>query len=117
MLKQVFISALGLGLSSILGSAIGLTVKKIPHKWNDIFMGFCAGMMLAASLVCLLLPSVEATPPSGWWQAGVGVVAGVLLIGLMDKFTPHLHHLYPEPYTGRCARRVSENAWILLRPF
>lgn len=93
MLQQVLVCSLGLGLSSILGSAIGLTVRKIPHKWNDIFMGFCAGMMLAASLVCLLLPSVEATPPAGWWQCGAGVVCGVLLIGLMDRFTPHLHHL------------------------
>lgn len=92
-MNQVLISALGLGLSSLLGSAIGLTIKKIPHKWNDIFMGYCAGMMLAASMVCLLLPAVEATPPSGWWQSASGVVAGVLLIGLMDKFTPHLHHL------------------------
>lgn len=93
MLNQVIWCALGLGLSSILGSVIGLAVRKIPHKWNDIFMGFCAGMMLAASVVCLLLPSVDSTPPSGWWQAAGGVVCGVLLIGVMDKFTPHLHHL------------------------
>ncbi|MBD5184336.1 MAG: ZIP family metal transporter [Bacteroidales bacterium] len=93
MLQQVLISALGLGLASIIGSAIGLTVRKIPHKWNDIFMGFCAGMMLAASIVCLLVPSVEATPVSGWWQPALGVIGGVMLIGLMDKFTPHLHHL------------------------
>ncbi len=93
MLQQVLISAAGLGLSSIVGSAIGLTVRKIPHKWNDIFMGFCAGMMLAASIVCLLFPSVEATPPAGWWQAAIGVVCGVMLVGIMDRFTPHLHHL------------------------
>lgn len=93
MLNQVVISALGLGLASIIGSAIGLIVRKIPHKWNDIFMGFCAGMMLAASIVCLLVPSIDSTSPSGWWQAALGTVGGVLLIGLMDKLTPHLHHL------------------------
>lgn len=93
MINQVLWSSLGLGLSSLFGSVIGLIVKKIPHKWNDIFMGFCAGMMLAASLVCLLLPAVESVSPSGWWQPALGVVAGVALVGLMDKFTPHLHHL------------------------
>lgn len=93
MNQQVIWSAVGLGLSSILGSVIGLTVKKIPHKWNDIFMGFCAGMMLAASIVCLLLPSVETVGLSQWWQPALGVLAGVLLIGVMDRFTPHLHRL------------------------
>ena len=93
MNTSVIWSSLGLGLSSILGSVIGLIVRKIPHKWNDIFMGYCAGMMLAASIICLLLPSIEDLSPTEWWQPALGVICGVLLIGLMDKFTPHLHHL------------------------
>ena len=93
MIKEVLLSAAGLGLSSILGSAIGLFVKRIPHKWNDIFMGFCAGMMLAASQVCLLLPAIQSTTPMEWWQVAVGTAAGVLFVGMMDKFTPHLHRL------------------------
>lgn len=93
MIEQVLWSALGLGLSSVAGSAVGLIVRKIPHKWNDILMGLCAGMMLAASIVCLILPAVESVSSAGWWQVVAGVVAGVLLIDLMDKFTPHLHHL------------------------
>lgn len=90
---QIIWASIGLGLSSILGSVIGLIVRRIPHKWNDIFMGYCAGMMLAASVLCLLLPSVGNLSPLEWWQPILGVIAGVLLIGLMDKFTPHLHHL------------------------
>lgn len=89
----MFLAALGLGLSSVAGSAIGLVVRKIPHKWNDIFMGLCAGMMLAASIVCLILPAVEGAGAGGWWQVLLGIAAGVMLIDLMDKFTPHLHHL------------------------
>lgn len=93
MIKQVIWSAVGIGLSSILGSIIGLFVKKIPHKWNDIFMGFCAGMMLAASIVCLILPAIESVSLIQWWQPVLGAVAGVALVGLMDRFTPHLHRL------------------------
>ena len=93
MFKIVLICAAGLGLASVLGSVIGLVVKKIPHKWNDIFLGLCSGMMLAAALVCLILPAIDMLPPSGWWQVVVGTVAGLLLVGLMDKFTPHLHRL------------------------
>lgn len=89
----MLICAGGLGLASLLGSTVGLAVRKIPHRWNDIFLGFCAGMMLTASLVCLIVPAVDMAGRGGWWQPLLGVVMGVLLIAVLDKFTPHLHHL------------------------
>lgn len=93
MTSPVLTSALGLGLASLLGSGLGLIIKKIPHRWNDIFLGFCAGMMLAASLVCLIMPAVEMITPQYWWQIILGVAAGVALIGFLDYVTPHLHRL------------------------
>ena len=57
--QQMLICAGGLGLSSLFGSTVGLFVRKIPHRWNDIFLGFCAGMMLTASLVCLIVQAVS----------------------------------------------------------
>lgn len=87
------VSALGLGLASIAGSAAGLLIRKVSHRWNDIFLGFCAGMMLAASLVCLLLPAIRETDITGLWQVASGTAAGVMLVGVLDKFTPHLHRL------------------------
>jgi len=93
MLGQVAIAAAGLGLASLAGSVVGLVIKRIPHKWNDIFMGFCAGTMLAAAIVGLVLPAVEQTSPMGWWQVALGVAAGVALISMLDYVTPHLHHL------------------------
>lgn len=92
-MNEVWISAAGLGLSSIFGSAIGLAVRKIPHRLNDTFLGFCAGMMLAASIVCLVMPAVEMLKPPMWWMVALGVIGGVALIGLLDRITPHLHHL------------------------
>lgn len=91
--QQLLVCAGGLGLSSMAGSAAGMIVRRIPHKWNDIFLGFCAGMMLTASLVCLIVPSVEAAGKSGWWQPVTGVILGVMLIAVLDKVTPHLHHI------------------------
>lgn len=93
LFHQILICAAGLGLASLLGSTIGLAVKKIPHRWNDIFLGFCAGMMLTASLVCLIMPAVEMAGKGGWWQPLIGVALGVALVGLLDKITPHIHHL------------------------
>lgn len=91
--EQLLICAGGLGLASLLGSTVGLVVRKIPHRWNDIFLGFCAGMMLTASLACLIMPAVEMAGRGGWWQPLIGVALGVLLVAVLDKITPHLHHL------------------------
>lgn len=91
--QQMLICAGGLGLASLIGSSAGMVVRKIPHRWNDIFLGFCAGMMLTASLVCLIVPAVDMAGPGGWWQPLVGVALGVLLIAALDRLTPHLHHL------------------------
>ncbi len=91
--QQMLVCAGGLGLASLLGSSIGLVVRKIPHRWNDIFLGFCAGMMLTASLACLIMPAVEMAGRDGWWQPVTGVALGVLLVALLDRITPHLHHL------------------------
>ncbi len=93
MISDVTISALALGISSLLGSFIGFFFKRIPHKLNDIFLGFCAGMMLGAAVVCLILEGVELAGSTGWWQVTIGVICGVLLISCIDFLTPHLHHL------------------------
>jgi zinc transporter, ZIP family len=92
-MSSFWIVAGGLGASSLFGSLLGMFFRKIPHKWNDTFLGFCAGMMLGASIVCLLMPAVKMSLPGGWWQVIVGVILGVLLISALDYFTPHLHHI------------------------
>ena len=93
MWQQLLVCAAGLGLASLVGSTGGMGVRRIPHRLNDIFLGFCAGMMLTASLVCLIVPSVEMAGRAGWWQPIVGVAAGVALIAVLDRITPHLHHI------------------------
>ncbi len=105
----VIICAAGLGLSSLFGSAAGLLFRRIPHKWNDIFLGFCAGMMLAASLVCLILPGFEAVEGLDVWQVVAGVVLGVILVGFLDFVTPHLHNfsgIDPEAHRETSVNKV-----------
>ena len=92
-MQSVWISAIGLCLSSVIGSIIGLSFKGLSHRWNDIIMGFCAGVMLAASVIGLILPATEMAGSSGWWQVSIGVMIGALFLSLLDKITPHLHKL------------------------
>ena len=107
MTRELLISAAGLGLSSLLGSILGLIIRRIPHSWNDVLLGFCAGMMLTASIVCLIMPAIEMSTMAQWWQIAVGITLGVILIGLIDKITPHLHHISgieePERHTTSVA--------------
>lgn len=113
MITEVFICCIILGLSSLAGSTIGLAVRRIPHRWNDIFLGLCAGMMLAASIVCLILQAVDSVTPSGWWQIVLGVCAGVAMISILDRVTPHLHHLSGISENERHLNNASLNRTLL----
>ena len=92
-MQAVWISALALCLASVIGSLIGLTFKGLSHKANDIIMGFCAGIMLAASVVGLILPATDMATGGGWWQVAIGVLLGAIFLNLLDNITPHLHRI------------------------
>lgn len=90
---QVWISAAGLSLATILGSILGFFVKELPSRWNGIFLGFCAGIMLSAATIGLILPAVQSVDISNWWLIITGVILGMLFLNLLDLLTPHLHHI------------------------
>lgn len=92
-MKVVAITALAVGGATVLGALIGFGFKRIPHKWNDAILGFAAGIMLAAAVLGLILPSVEAVGKEGLYITALGVFAGALFLNFADKLTPHLHHL------------------------
>lgn len=90
-MTQVWVSAVGLCGASIIGSAVGFFIKELPHKWNDTLLGYCAGLMLAASTLGLIVPAFEQAQQ--WWWAVGGVMAGALFLNVLDLITPHLHHI------------------------
>lgn len=92
-MQQVWISAAGLAIATIIGSVLGFIVKALPHKWNDAVLGYCAGIMLAASTIGLIVPAAESAGLSGWWLILTGVILGMLFLNLLDLVTPHLHML------------------------
>lgn len=90
-MSQIWISAAGLALATVLGSLLGFFIKAMPHKWNDAVLGFCAGIMLAVSSVGLIVPAAESAGLPHWWLIVIGVVLGMLLLNILDLLTPHLH--------------------------
>lgn len=93
MLENVLISAAGLCGATILGSLIGFFIKKVSHKWNDIILGYCAGIMLAAAILGLIVPATESVSSKGLILVFAGVIIGALFLNILDKITPHLHNI------------------------
>ena len=92
-MTMVLLTALGVGGATLFGSVLGFIFRKISHKFSDIVLSFAAGIMLAAAVLGLILPSVEYGGQFGLVYAVVGIFTGAFVMSLMDKLVPHLHRL------------------------
>lgn len=92
-MKLVLLTALGVGGATVIGAIIGFLFKKISHRFSDIVLAFAAGVMLAAAVLGLILPSVEYGGKYGLIITVAGIFAGAASLNLIDKLTPHLHNL------------------------
>ncbi len=92
-MQSVWISAAGLCGATLLGTILGFFIKALPHKWNDAVLGYCAGIMLAASTLGLIVPAFDMCDASQWWIVIAGVMGGSLFLNVLDLITPHLHHI------------------------
>lgn len=91
-MELVWISAAGLCGATMLGSVLGFFIKNLSHKWNDTILGYCAGIMLAASTLGLIVPAFNTDScVLPWWVIALGVMLGALFLNVIDFITPHLH--------------------------
>ena len=79
-MEMVLLTALGVGSATVFGSIIGFLFKNISHKFSDIVLSFAAGVMLAAAVLGLILPSVEYGGSWGVVITIVGIFAGALCL-------------------------------------
>ena len=92
-MEMVLLTALGVGGATVFGSLMGFLFKNISHKFSDIVLSFAAGVMLAAAVLGLILPSLEYGGDLAIVITIVGIFAGALCLNLIDKLVPHLHKL------------------------
>ncbi|WP_407403030.1 ZIP family metal transporter [Sodaliphilus sp.] len=92
-MNSVWISAIGLCGATLIGAVLGFGIKELPHKWNDTVLGFCAGIMLAASTLGLIVPAFDGAGGTNWWMVVIGVMSGAWFLNVLDLVTPHLHHI------------------------
>lgn len=80
---------------TVAGAACVLFQKnELPQALRKTLMGFAAGVMVAASVWSLLIPSMEFSASSGAARvvpAVAGFFLGILFLLLLDHFTPHQH--------------------------
>lgn len=92
-MELVLLTALGVGGATVIGSCLGFCFKKISLKFSDIIISFAAGVMLAAAVLGLIIPSIEYGGKYGIVITVVGIFAGAFCLNLIDKLVPHLHRI------------------------
>lgn len=96
-------AALGCGFTWLMttaGSAVVFFFRSERKLMHHIFLGFAAGVMVAASVWSLLIPAIERAGEQGvpgWLPAAGGFLLGVAFLMALDTFLPHLHADAPEP--------------------
>ena len=82
-------------LGTMLGSAFVFLMRdEMSVRMQKWLLGFASGVMVAASVWSLLIPSMEMEASSGKWSvvpAAVGFLLGMGFLLLIDVLTPHLH--------------------------
>ncbi|MBQ9309599.1 MAG: ZIP family metal transporter [Bacteroidales bacterium] len=74
-----------------LGSAFVFFMRRdMPAVLQKALLGFASGVMVAASVWSLLIPSMEMTP-GNVLPATLGLLAGFAFLLIIDYVTPHIH--------------------------
>ena len=82
-------------IGTTLGAAMVFFMKnKMNQNVEKILLGFASGVMIAASVWSLLIPSIELAKNQsipGWAPAAIGFMLGILFLLVLDSIIPHLH--------------------------
>lgn len=88
-------------LGTVIGAAFVLLARgEMSSLLQKGLLGFASGVMVAASVWSLLLPSLDMSSALGAWAwapACSGLAAGMLFLLLLDNLIPHLHLNSSEP--------------------
>ena len=89
----VLLTALGVGGATVIGALLGFIFKEPSHRLSDMLLSFAAGVMLAAAVMGLVVPSLELGGKFGFLITVAGIFCGALCLNFIDKLVPHLHKM------------------------
>ncbi len=87
---DVVLAGLFVFLTTSLGAFASVFFKRFPKTGLDVSLAFSGGIMLVASFTSLILPSIE---KGNIYITIIGIIAGFLLIHIIDIYIPHEEHL------------------------
>lgn len=68
--------------------------NKMNGKVEKLLLGFASGVMIAASIWSLIIPSIDMAKEQGklaWVPAAIGFMIGIIFLLILDSVIPHLH--------------------------
>lgn len=111
--SNAFVASLLAGSATAIGSLAVVAIRQLPRRVEDGMLSMAAGIMLAASVFSLIIPGIEhGTQISGSRVTGTfivitGMLAGALLLWLMNHYMPHEHlHMGREGPEGVRMKRI-----------
>ena len=82
-------------IGTTLGSSMVFFMKnKMNEKVEKLLLGFASGVMIAASIWSLIIPSIDMAKEQNvisWIPATIGFLLGILFLLILDSIIPHLH--------------------------
>lgn len=102
LIKPLLITSLA-GLSTTIGSLLGLIFKRENSKFMSSVLGFTAGVMIGVSFFELLPSGFEEL---GFTKASIAFVAGFIFIFLIDYFIPHEYMGQKEKLNEKTDRKL-----------
>ena len=91
------------GLATGVGSALAFFAKRTNTRFLSGALGFSAGVMIYVSTIEIFVKArdslgAEVGDTRGYWYTTLAFFAGMLLIGIIDKFVPSFENPH-EPYS------------------
>lgn len=98
------------GMATAAGALPIFVVRSMSERLQDAFLGFAAGVMLAASFFSLILPGLEvAQERSGSAATAAGIIGAAILMGaallhILNRVAPHEHFIRGPTEAGAHSR-------------
>ena len=96
-------------IGTTIGSAMVFLMKKeINRKVEKFLLGFASGVMIAASVWSLLMPSIEMAEEQGviaWVPASIGFIIGILFLLWIDYITTKIKEQKQEETQSDCIKK------------
>lgn len=113
-----FLGSLAAGLATVLGALPLFVTGRPGARAERAFLGFAAGVMLAASFFSLILPGLEAAAEGGMspaWSAatiGAAILLGAATLQLVNSYAPHEHFIIGP--SGTAATSRLQRIWLFV---